>query len=171
MSTPSPAQRHMSASPNSDLAPMHQMRHPGDYQSYMNNSSLPGHLRSEYHMPGQAPPTTTTYSNGMRPTSHPTGYGPPSILEPPAQRQSGSINGSPHMSSAGWQSPAHSNMPSPVHQQSNGYSYPEPDPYGAVGHMYYPPNPNIRRPASTESDSYENKPRMNHQPELWAGAQ
>jgi hypothetical protein len=171
MSTPSPSQRHLSASPNSELAPMNNMhRHPGDYP-YMNNSSLPGHLRGEYHMPNQPPPTTASFSNGMRPTSHPTGYGPPSILEPPAnmeQRQSGSANGSPHMSSVGWQSPSH-NVPSP--SQSNGYVYPDPDPYGSaaasMGQMYYP-NSNIRRPQSTEPVDYDIKPRMN---DIWQAAQ
>lgn len=170
MSTPSPGQRHMSASPNSELAPMNSMhRHP-DYQ-YMNNSSLPGHLRGEYHIPNQPPPTAASFSNGMRPTSHPTGYGPPSILEPPAnmeQRQPGSAGGSPHMSSVGWQSPSN-NMASP--SQSNGYVYPDPDPYGSavVGHMYYP-NSNIRRPQSTEPDGYDIKPRMNNEG-MWTAAQ
>jgi hypothetical protein len=145
-------------------------RHPGDYPPYMNNSPLPGHLRGEYHIPNQPPPTTTAFSNGMRPTSHPTGYGPPSILEPPAnmERQSGSANGSPHMSSVGWQSPSHS-MPSP--SQSNGYVYPDPDPYGSGAmnqqQMYYP-NSNMRRPQSTEPDAYDIKPRMN---EMWTTAQ
>ncbi|KAH8599955.1 hypothetical protein B0O99DRAFT_590378 [Bisporella sp. PMI_857] len=172
ISTPSPGQRNLSASPNSDLAPMNQMRHPDYPPPYMSNSSLPGHLRNDYHMQSQAPPTTAAYSNGMRPTSHPTGYGPPSILEPPAhmeqRQQSGSAAGSPHMGSVGWQSPSHNNMPSPA--QSNGYVYPEPDPYGGVNQMYYP-NSNIRRPQSTEPDGYEVKPRMNQQPEMWTTAQ
>jgi hypothetical protein len=143
MSTPSPGQRNLSASPNSELAPMNSMqRHPAEY------------------------------SYGMRPTSHPIGYGPPSILEPPAnmeQRQPGSASGSPHMSSVGWQSPSH-NMPSP--SQSNGYVYPDPDPYGsaAIGqHMYYP-NSNIRRPQSTEPDAYDVKPRIIGN-EMWQAAQ
>lgn len=171
MSTPSPSQRHLSASPHSDLAPMNQMRHPGEYQPYMNNSSLPGHLRGDYQMHSQAPATTAAYANNMmpRPTSHPTGYGPPSILEPPAnmeqRQQSGSASNSPHMGNVGWQSPSHSNMASPSH--SNGYVYPEPDPYNNVGHLYYP-NSNIRRPQSTEPDAYDIKPRMN---EMWTAAQ
>ena len=170
MSTPSPSQRHLSTSPNSELAPMNSMpRHPGEY-NYMNNSSLPGHLRGEYHMPNQPPPSTASFSNGMRPTSHPTDYGPPSILEPPAnmeQRQSGSASGSPHMSSVGWQSPSH-NMPSP--SQSN-YVYPDPDPYGSavqMGQMGYYPNSHIRRPQSTEPVDYDIKPRMN---DIWQAAQ
>jgi hypothetical protein len=84
------------------------------------------------------------------------------------QRQSGSANGSPHMSSVGWQSPSH-NVPSP--SQSNGYVYPDPDPYGSaaasMGQMYYP-NSNIRRPQSTEPVDYDIKPRMN---DIWQAAQ
>jgi hypothetical protein len=105
----------------------------------------------------------------QRPTSHPTGYGPPNILEPPAnmeQRQPGSANGSPHMTNMGWQSP--SQMASPSH--NNNYVYPDPDPYGsgaAMGQMYYP-NSNMRRPQSTEPEQYDMKPRMN---EMWATAQ
>jgi hypothetical protein len=126
-------------------------------------------------MPSQPTPTTAAFSNGMRPTSHPTGYGPPQTLEPPMNndpRQPGSANGSPHMSSVGWQSPSHS-MPSP---SSNGFVYPDPDPYNPHAHamaqqMYYP-NSNIRvpgRPNSQEPDGgYDVKPRMN---EMWAAAQ
>ncbi|KAG9243430.1 hypothetical protein BJ878DRAFT_543276 [Calycina marina] len=171
MSTPSPGHRNDSASPNSDLVPMNTMRHPNDYQPYMNNSSVPVHLRTEYQIPGQASPATATYTNMMpRPTSHPTSYGPPSVLEPPAhnmdqRQQSASATSSPHMSSAGWQSPSHQNMPSP---NSHNYAYPEPE-YGVVNqHMYYPPS-NTRRPQSTEPDhGYELKPRMN---EMWTVAQ
>lgn len=177
MSTPSPGQRTLlSPSPNSELAPMNNMRHQGDYQ-YMNNSSLPGHLRTDSHnVYQQPPPTSASYSNsnanGMRPTSHPTAYPPPNVLEPPAnnmeQRQSGSANGSPHMGAAGWQSPSH--MASP----SNSYQYPDPDPYGHQAQMYYPnQNPsNIRRPQSTEPNEYEIKPRMNNNNnEMWTAAQ
>ncbi len=150
MSTPSPGQRNLSVSPNSELAPLNTMhRHPGDYQ-YINNSHLPNHVRGDYHIQGQQPPTTAPFSNSMRPTSHPTGYGPPSILEPPANtdRQPGSAIGSPHMSSVGWQSPSQNSMPSPSH--SNGYVYPDPDPYGfgLAQQMYYQ-NSNLRRPQST----------------------
>lgn len=167
MSTPSPGQRTMSMSPNSELAPMNNMnRHPADFQ-YMNNSSLPVHLRGDYMQnPNQPPPTTAAYSNGMRPTSHPIGYGPPPTLEPPANPPS--AGGSPHMGSVGWHSPSH--MPSPTSQNSS-YVYPDPDPYNnqaAMGHMFYP-NSNMRRPQSTEPDNYEQKPRMNDQ--LWAAAQ
>lgn len=171
MSTPSPGQRTMSASPNSELAPLNAMpRHPSEYQPYMSNSPLPGHLRGEYHMQNQPAQPTAAFANGMRPTSHPTGYGPPSILEPPAnmeQRQPGSANGSPHMSSVGWQSPSQNNMPSP--SQSHGYVYPDPD-YGsgaiAQQQMYYP-NSNTRQ-QSTGVEGYDVKPRMN---EMWTAAQ
>lgn len=172
MSTPSPGQRHLSASPNSELAPMsHIPRHPGD--AWMNNSSLPGHLRGDYGLQSQQQPPSNGYANGMRPTSHPTGYGPPPTLEPPTsvdnrQQGPGSATGSPHMASMGWQSPSHHSMPSP--SQSNSYVYPDPDPYGSSGamnHMYYP-NSNIRRPQSTEPDNYDLKPRIN---EMWQAAQ
>lgn len=175
MSTPSPNQRNISLSPNSELAPLNGMqRHPNEY-SYMSNSSLPSHLRNDYHHMSQPqPPTTMPMQNGhqiMRPTSHPNAYGPPPILEPPANMEqrsgTGSANGSPHMATMGWQSPSH--MPSP--QPGNSYVYPDPDPYGPgaamVSHMYYP-NSHLRRPQSTEPDAYDQKPRMN---ELWAAAQ
>lgn len=177
ISTPSPGQRHLTASPNSELAPMSGMpRHPAEYPyGSMSNSSLPTHLRDSYHAAGQAPPTTATFSNGMRPTSHPSGYAPPpSILEPPAnmeQRQPGSASGSPHMSHASWNSPS-PHMPSPP---PANYTYPDPDPYGgAMGmnqqHLYYQ-NSNMRRPQSTEPDQYDMKPRMNNGNEMWTAAQ
>lgn len=181
----------MSMSPNSDMAPLNQLNHGMQRQMqeypYMNHSSLPAHLRNDYahHVPSQnapMPPNQQAYmaqqqQQAPRPTSHPTGYGPPQILEPPANLQSatGSAGGSPHMSNAGWGSPSHgnsmttggngmgNNMPSPG---QNGYMYPDPE-YGNVGHMYYP-NSNLRRPQSTEPDQYESKPRIN---ELWQAAQ
>lgn len=171
MSTPSPGQRDLSLSPNTDLAPMANMhRYPSD-NSYMNNTSIPVHLRGDYQMQQQPQPmpSTSAYTNGMRPTSHPNAYGPPQILEPPTNPPStGSVTGSPHMGSVGWHSPSH--MPSPT-TQANSYVYPDPDPYGnqaAMGHMYYHQNSNIRRPQSTEPDNYDAKPRMN---EMWAAAQ
>ncbi|CZR65284.1 related to protein glass [Phialocephala subalpina] len=133
MSTPYPNQRNLSAFPNSELAPRNGIPRPGECQ-YMNSSPLPGHLRGEYHVPPTVP-TTASFSNGMRPTFHLTGYSPPSILEPPAnmkQRQLGSASGSPHMSSVGWQSPSQ-NTSSP--SQSNGHVYPDPDPYGSSAVM------------------------------------
>jgi len=129
MSTPSPGNRAMSMSPSIDG--MH--RHNSEVQ-YLQNGSLPVHMRVE------SPGTTSAgaYSNnaGMRPTSHPTGYGPPSTLEPSVEhpQHSGSPSGanSPHMSNVGWQSPGH--MQSPQSQHSNSYVYTD-APEG------YPPNP------------------------------
>ncbi|CAL3969157.1 unnamed protein product [Diplocarpon coronariae] len=167
MSTPSPGHRNLSASPNSELAPLNNMhRHPGEYQ-YMNHSHLPTHVRGEYHMQGPQPPTAVPFPSGMRPTSHPTGYGPPSTLEPPANPERSASN-SPHMSTAGWASPAHNSMPSP--SQSNGYVYPDPDPYGSVvgQPMYYQPDSNMRRLQSPQPD-YSLKPRINQ--EMWTAAQ
>ena len=100
------------------------------------------------------------YAN-MRPTSHPTGYGPPpSTLEPSIEPTGsggpGSVGGSsPHMGSlSGWQSPSshhlvgspsshhlransptsHHLAPSPSHSHNN-YVYPDPDP--TYGQLFY----------------------------------
>lgn len=173
VSTPSPNQRHMTASPSSELGPPMGIM-PRDQNPYaMSNSSLPTHLRNEYYAPSQTPPVNAPYSNGIRPTSHPTGYSqPPSVLEPPAnmeQRQSGSSASSPHLSHAGWQSPSSSAMPSPP---PANFAYPDPDPYGGqlgmAQHMYYQ-NSNIRRPQSSEPEQYDMKGRLNN--EMWATAQ
>ncbi|KAI1343131.1 hypothetical protein F5Y15DRAFT_412795 [Xylariaceae sp. FL0016] len=171
INTPSPGQRHMSMSPSADLATA-AMRN-NDY-SYLNNGSLPVHMRNDVH--SQSPVSAPTYSTGMRPTSHPTSFAPPPILEPSIeshQSANGSVAGSPHMSSMGWQSPAH--MPSPTHSNSgNSYVYPDPDQSFAGNGMqmgYYGPGTHIRRPGSTEpasSGSYEVKPRPS---ELWATSQ
>ncbi|KAJ5042917.1 uncharacterized protein L3040_004308 [Drepanopeziza brunnea f. sp. 'multigermtubi'] len=167
MSTPSPGQRTLSASPNSELAPLSSMhRHPVEYQ-YIGNQHLPNHVRGEYHMQGQ-PPTTASYNNGMRPTSHPTGYGPPSILEPPTHPER-SVTGSPHMSNSGWASPSQSQNGMPSPSASNGYVYPDPDPYGSqMGQQMYYQNSNIRRLQSPEGE-YDVKPRLNQ--EMWTAAQ
>ncbi|KAI0133652.1 hypothetical protein BJ170DRAFT_590669 [Xylariales sp. AK1849] len=169
MNTPSPAQRNMSISPNSELsASMRQ----NDY-SYMNNGgNLPAHLRTDMH--AQIPTSASTYNTGMRPTSHPTSYPPPATLEPnvePHQPGPGSAGGSPHMHSVGWASPG-SHMPSPTHSNSgNGYVYPDPDQTAFVpngmGQMYYGSAAQIRRPGSTEPGSNAQRPN-----ELWpTGAQ
>lgn len=170
MSTPSPIPRTMSLSPSSGLPPIPNMhhRHTSDY-SFMTTGSLPVHLSRDMHQASpRSSPTTPTGPITSMPgshrssanTSHPTAYGPPPVLEPPAhqdQRQQGSPHGSPHMSNSGWQSPSH------------GESYMYPDPYGssaAVGsHLYYPSS-NIRRPQSTEPpvEMYETKPRLG---EVW----
>lgn len=148
LTTPSPGQRHMSMSPSVDLSGAGGMHRHQDFQ-YLQSGSLPVHLRV-------GSPTSTSsggYANTMRPTSHPTGYGPPSILEPSLeQHQSsgpGSAGGSPHMANVGWQSP--SNVASPT-QQPGSYVYPDPEAYPsnpAMSQMYYGA-PHMRRPQSTE---------------------
>ena len=90
-------------------------------------------------------------------TSHPAGYGPPSVLEPPTSTnnaQSGSANGSPHMGAMGWQSPSHQGMPSPTAQES--YAYPDPNHYaGAAQNLYYA-NQAMQRPGSAEPNEHYN---------------
>lgn len=150
LTTPSPAQRTMSMSPAMDLS-NNMNRHTPDFQYLQQGGTLPPHLRV-------GSPTSTTssaYTNGMRPTSHPTGYGPPPTLEPSLEQHqsaSGSASGSPHMSSVGWQSP--NQVPSPSQPHAAGYVYPDPDTYppsaAAMGQMYYGATPQMRRPQSTE---------------------
>jgi hypothetical protein len=162
LSTPSPAQRAMSMSPAavaSDMSMGNQLQQ----HQYMNNP-LPSHMRPDLHA---ASPTSTTSSayNNVRPTSHPTSYGPPTTLEPNIESHQGpgSAIGSPHLSSAGWQSPSH--VPSP--QSGNSYVYPEPDAYPAQ--LFYQSATQVRRTGSAEPNSTAyDKPR---QSELWAGAQ
>ena len=164
MSTPSPGQRDLTASPHSEAPSM--ASHRGNDFSFVGNGPLAGHLRSEFSMSNQHSMSNAPYSNNIRPTSHPVGYGPPSVLEPPtsSDRQSGSASASPHLSSVGWQSP--SNMASPT--GSNGYAYPDTNAYGHAGNLVYYPDSNIRRTQSSEPDDYGMKPRMN---EMWAAAQ
>ncbi|KAG6062867.1 hypothetical protein E4U32_001863 [Claviceps aff. humidiphila group G2b] len=151
--TPSPSHRTLSISPSMELSATSNgaNRHPAEFQYLPQSGSLPPHLR------GVGSPNATAsnaYGNGMRPTSHPTSYGPPPILEPNLdqhQASSGSTGGSPHMTSLGWQSPSH--MPSPS-QNGTGYVYPEPDTYtqsASINHMYYGAPPQMRRPQNTES--------------------
>ncbi|KAH7312407.1 hypothetical protein B0I35DRAFT_55513 [Stachybotrys elegans] len=150
MTTPSPAQRTMSMSPSFDLSTSNGLGRHSDFQYLQQTSPLPPHLRV-----GSPSSTSsvTGYSTTMRPTSHPTGYGPPTTLEPNLeQHQSGpgSAGGSPHMSNVGWPSPSH--MPSPSHH-GGSYVYPEPDTYPqshAMGQMYFSAQPQMRRPNSTE---------------------
>ncbi|OIW24909.1 hypothetical protein CONLIGDRAFT_583694 [Coniochaeta ligniaria NRRL 30616] len=165
VSTPSPAQRNMSMSPAAEMANMNTM-----YS--MTNSSLPVHLR-DVHVGSPASTTSTGYTGNMRPTSHPTAYGPPQTLEPSIEHQQGpgSIGGSPHMSSVGWQSPGQ--VASPTHSATgNGYMYPDPEGYPAnqsMGQMFYNSATATRRPDSVEPGSqYDSKAIKN---ELWAGAQ
>ncbi|CAK7214999.1 hypothetical protein SBRCBS47491_002340 [Sporothrix bragantina] len=181
LSTPSPGQRTMSLSPASELAAINQQMQQHPF-SLPTNSSLPVHLRNDH----LGSPVSTTSSLGlgsaasstggangsgsvnggnsgyanMRPTSHPTGYGPPpSTLEPSIEPTGsggpGSVGGgSPHMGSlSGWQSPSshhlvgspsshlransptsHHLAPSPSHSHSN-YVYPDPDP--TYGQLFY----------------------------------
>lgn len=150
-----------------------------DY-AYMGGMNVPPHMRNEMPQPSpRASPALTTQSytsnvSSSRPaiTSHPSAYGPPQILEPPASanhNQSGgtsSANGSPHMTAMGWQSPSQQAIPSPG-AADNGYVYPEPQ-YNSQNSMYYQ-NHNIRRPNSTEPDHYNpNQQRMGG--EMWAPA-
>lgn len=190
LSTPSPGQRTMSLSPASELAAINQQIQQQHHQhpfSLPNSSSLPVHLRNDLQSSGMASPISTSSSLGlgstgggvggsgngsgsvnggyanMRPTSHPTGYGPPSTLEPSIEPSSvgggpGSVGGgSPHMGSlSGWQSPSshhhggHNNggnspashhlAASPAHSHSN-YVYPDPDPtYGQLFYATSAPN-------------------------------
>lgn len=168
-STPSPA-HHPTMSPAGDLPPLHMPRSVSDYYG---SGPLPPHLRGDFSQASpRASPTTTSPSLSsygsappVRPsmTSHPTGYGPPQPLEPPANNdhRPNSVNGSPHMTSLGWASPSHTSIPSPGSAHEFGY----PDPSGPTyassmpPHMYFP-NSTIRRPASTEPENYELKPRM-----------
>lgn len=183
LNTPSPGDRNLSLSPANGMPAgvvpgMH--RQATDY-AYMGGMNVPPHMRNEMPQPSpRASPALTTQSytssvSGSRPaiTSHPSAYGPPPILEPPTtanHNQSGgtaSANGSPHMSTMGWQSPSQQALPSPG-QADNGYVYPEPQ-YGNTQNSMYYQNHNIRRPNSTEPDHYNANPqRMGN--DLWAPA-
>lgn len=169
--TSSPAQRTMSMSPAAEMANINNL-------AFMStNSSLPVHLRADAHAGSPASTTSSGFTGNIRPTSHPTGYGPPPTLEPNVEHQQGppSAGGSPHMGSVGWQSPSHA--ASPTHSASgNGYTsiYPDPEAYPSnpsMGQLFYnSASTTVRRPGSTEPGAaqYDTKPRGN---ELWAGAQ
>jgi hypothetical protein len=152
MTTPSPAQRNMSMSPSVDLSGSGLARHPQDFQYLQQNGSIPVHMR----VGSPASTASPSYTTSMRPTSHPTSYGPPPTLEPSLEQHqsgSGSANGSaagsPHMGSVGWQSPAH--MASPSHNAAH-YAYAEPDypHHAAMGQMFYGAATHMRRPQSAE---------------------
>ncbi|ORY62563.1 uncharacterized protein BCR38DRAFT_346200 [Pseudomassariella vexata] len=174
MNTPSPAQRNMSISPNTDLASStaaaNAMRQ-NEYSYLNNNGSLPAHLRTDMHP--QNPTSAPAYGNSMRPTSHPTSYPPPPTLEPNVETQQsgpGSAGGS-HMGSVGWASPS-PHVASPTHSNNgNGYVYPDPTEQSfapSMGQLYYGNAPGtIRRPQSIEpgSNSYDNKARPG---DMWA---
>ncbi|KAF2678328.1 hypothetical protein K458DRAFT_140638 [Lentithecium fluviatile CBS 122367] len=167
MNTPSPNDRPLSLSPANGMPAgvvpgMH--RQASDY-AYMGQMNVPPHLRNEMPQPSPraspalTPQSYTTTASSSRPaiTSHPSGYGPPPILEPPASanhNQSGasSVNGSPHMAAVGWQSPSQQALPSPG-AGDNSYVYPEPQ-YANPQHQMYYQNNSIRRPNSTEPDHY-----------------
>ncbi|KAL9120675.1 MAG: hypothetical protein Q9187_002767 [Circinaria calcarea] len=175
-STSSPGENTMSMSPSHEVPQVpHLVRAQTDFP-YMAPGPLPPHLRGDMQQPSpRSTPSVTSPSlsayggNQHRPslTSHPSMYGPPQPLEPPThheQHQSGSVSGSPHLGSLGWQSPAPAGMGSP--SQTGGYSYP--DPYGAPPpHLYYQ-NPNVRRPQSTEPEYDDIKPRIVGG-EIWSG--
>lgn len=158
-------------SPGTELPPLPSLhRRPSELGYLQPNGSFPPHLRHDFQQPSPrlspgipSPSLTGSFSNipQHRPslTSHPTGYGPPQPLEPPANndhRNTGSAGASPHLSGMGWGSPSNPSMPSP--SAIDAYSYPDPT-YGGAP-LYYPGS-NIRRPQSTEPDQYETRPR-NH---------
>ncbi|KAI6546028.1 hypothetical protein MCOR03_011655 [Pyricularia oryzae] len=169
LTTPSPAHRTHSMSPSNELAGIHTL------QTQYPNSSLPSHLRSDVHI---ASPTSTTSSgyNGNRPTSHPSGYGPPSVLEPSIEARPGpgSASGSPHMGSVGWQSPSHAGSPS---HSASGFVYPDPEAYpghaglsGNLGSLFYGSAVNSTRAGSSEPGQGGDYPKPRTS-ELWASAQ
>jgi hypothetical protein len=140
-------------------------RQPNDF-GYI-AGGLPPHLRADLTQnsprSGSTSPSLSAFGVSTRPsfTSHPNSYvPPPPPLEPPTQneqRTTGSANGSPHLSSIGWQTPPHHNIGSPV--PGNGYIYPDPAYELTQPNIYYT-NTTQRRPQSTEPDQYELKPRM-----------
>lgn len=180
-STPSPGRRNSSLSPSSEPPHMPNMARGSTDFSYLPSGPFAQRLRhdmqsqSSRSSPSIGSPTLSSYagpplaSNQHRPslTSHPAMYGPPPVLEPPTHsehRPSGSSNGSPHLSSVGWQSP----IPGMGSPSRDSYAYPEPPFNQAPPHLYYP-NSNLRRPQSTEPDQYETRPRIIGN-EVWAGS-
>lgn len=167
LSTPSPGHRAGTMSPAAELASLGSLQQ----HQYLPNSSLPSHIRGD-HLHAHSPASTTSSGfNTSRPTSHPVGYGPPAVLEPSIEQPQGpgSAVGSPHMGSAGWQSPSHG-AGSPSHS-ANGFAYPEPNDFNsqAMNQLFYSASavpPQVRRPGSAEPGTYQDvKPR---QSELWA---
>ncbi len=167
LSTPSPAQRTLSMSPSTELANMNNMQ-------YLSNNTLPPHLRGDVHVGSPSSTTSSVYNNGMRPTSHPTGYAPPQTLEPSIEQHQqgpGSASGSPHISSVGWASPGP--VASPTQSPNgHGYVYPDPESYPTgtpMGQMFYNSAASSRQQGSTEpgAPSYDAK----RQGELWVTPQ
>jgi hypothetical protein len=184
MGTPSPADRPLSLSPAAGMPAnvvpgMH--RQNSDY-AYMGGMTVPPHIRNEMPQPSpRASPALTSQSytstvSTQRPaiTSHPNGYGPPSILEPPTStnhnQASGttSASGSPHMAAMGWQSPSQQAMPSPGSAE-NSYVYPQEQFNQNAQYMQHYQNNGIRRPESTGSE-YHNNQQQRMGGELWAPA-
>ncbi|KAF2460615.1 hypothetical protein BDY21DRAFT_280746 [Lineolata rhizophorae] len=173
--TPSPNERPVSLSPSAGMPVVQSMHRQASEYSYMSGMNVPPHLRSELQQPSpRSSPSLTSQSYtsaGAQPrpslTSHPTNYGPPSVLEPPTNTNHGtpgSTAGSPHMGSVGWQSPSQQSMPSP--NPADGYVYPEPH-YGAAAPNMYYHNSAMRRPQSAEPDQYD--PRQQRMPgDMWA---
>ena len=160
----------MSLSPSVSIGGVAPLHRAGSDMGY--GIPIPGHLRTEMqHSPRSSPSLTSQPYMSAVPnqqprsmTSHPTGYGPPQVLEPPTTTHSGqstSANNSPHMAAMGWQSPSHQAIPSPG--PGDGYVYPEPQYASTQANIYYS-NPNMRRPNSSEPDQYD--PRQ--QPQMWA---
>jgi len=140
---------------------------------YLTNNSIPPHLRGDVHVGSPSSTTSSGYNNGMRPTSHPTGYGPPQTLEPSIEHQQGpgSVTGSPHIGSAGWASPGP--VGSPAQSPSgNSYVYPDPEYPGgnSLSQMFYQNTTPQRRPGSTEPGVNSYSVKSSQQGELWAAA-
>jgi hypothetical protein len=157
------------------------MQRQGSDYGYLaqNQHSLPPHMRSDFQQ-GQPRQQAPTGMNGhslhhytsapqqqqqqpqqqQRPTtSHPSNFGPPQPMEPPAQQTgTGSGNASPHMGALGWASPNNGALPTPG--AMDNYAYPDP---GYGGHpMYYQGGSAIRRPQSTEPEEYGIRARHPH---------
>ncbi|KAL2350160.1 hypothetical protein BJ546DRAFT_1031895 [Cryomyces antarcticus] len=176
MPTPSPNEQPANLSPSAGMSgvpSMHRQSSDFGYLTGLNGGmNVPPHLRSELSQPSpRSSPSVSSqsYISGGAPqqrpslTSNPSGYGPPTILEPPTNtNQSASANGSPHMGAMSWQSLSHQSL-SP--NAGEAYIYPEPPAqYGnATQHMYYP-NSSIRRVESV--GQFPHDPRMEAQ--VWS---
>ncbi|KAL2131383.1 hypothetical protein VTI74DRAFT_5165 [Chaetomium olivicolor] len=169
LATPSPDQHPESMSPTAELAGINNMQ-------FLNNNSLPPHLRGDVHVGSQSPTQAAAYNNGMRPTSHPTGYAPPQTLEPSIEQHPqgpGSAVGSPHIGSVSWDSPAPVGSPTQS-PHGNGYVYPDPEGYPSsstpIGQMFYNSAAQTRRTGSAEPGNpvYDAKGRPG---DIWANGQ
>ena len=168
LGTPSPHDRNLSLSPSAQLGQMATAvkTEIGGY-----SMPIPGHLRNEMQPSPRSSPALSSQAymsmqqaprSGGAMTSHPTSYGPPSVLEPPPQSHSGqstNATGSPHISAvSGWQSPSHQGIPSPNPGDAQ-YVYPEPQ-YQSQNTMYNYGSSAMRRPNSADpSEHYD--PRHN----------